>query len=952
MVSDNIEFTDDEFAENERKSFGEQIDLQFYLRILRKYKWPITLFTALMTVLAAYYAYTATPIYRSTSTLLIESQKANVVSFESFVGAEKENSDYYQTQFELLKSRELAKRVIAKLELADSPLFNPSIQPGPGADLNSGAAAASSDISGSTAEDNAATSSTDSKAGILAKLQGLLNKVTGVEPVEIPDEALLQEGSTAQLISTDLESSEQSESSDQMQAYGLPESTNESIREQQLVNRFMANLTVEPVRKTKLVKISYDSPDPDFAALVANTVGEQYIISYLDAKMELSTQATEWMQERIGTLKSQLEDSKSRLQDYKVENGLIDVNGSVGRLNEQELLLITTELAQAKSQLSDAADLRREVRSLGGNNQLLETLPSIQNDALVRSVKIEQGQRQRELDELLNRYGSKHPKVRDAVSRLESLDLTLSQHISRVVSTIEKDYKLLASRVSSIQGTLLTGKQEIQEIGSKKFELDALEREVVTNQEVYDTYFNRMTEASSADGLEAANARISDYAVPSLGAIKPKKQLIIALAALGSLILSCLMAFLYEQMDDTVKTTSDIEEKVKAKLLGVLPLVKGGLFGGKQQLPLTPGAVGEKNGTFFEAVNTVRTAISLEDRNRKQKVILITSSVPGEGKSTTSINLAYSLAQLEKVLLIDCDLRKPSIAKSLELPKGSAGLSDLITKSAEPKACIIRNAIGDLDVIPAGSPVDHPLELLSSPRFEKIIDLLSNHYDRIVLDSAPTQAVSDSLVLSRISDSVVYAAKSHSTPIEMIKRGLQRLRQVQAPIAGVVITQVDVKRIASYGGDYYYQGYYDYYGYHDKATQSAGRLDISQKDLQEIQSGSEEPDFDFGFEPAINGETCAMDQIKAGTVKGTVNASRSNGGNSNGANGYHRNLQNGHAHNSHANNGQQAANGTDKSRFDEDLDLDHTAAIVGTNDTGAVANGKSRKLFEDDLDLV
>ena len=299
-----------------------------------------------------------------------------------------------------------------------------------------------------------------------------------------------------------------------------------------------------------------------------------------------------------------------------------------------------------------------------------------------------------------------------------------------------------------------------------------------------DTFFSRITEAKSADGLENANARISDRAIPALGPIKPKKQLIIALAALAALALSMLMALLYEQMDDTIKSTGDIENKLGMKLIGILPLLKGGVFGKAHKLPLNPTEIADKKGTFVESVNTARTALSLGDGNEARKVIVVTSSVPGEGKSTTTINLAHSFGQLERVLVIDCDMRRPTLAKAAGMDKNTVGLSNLITGTASAKECIKRGQFGgSMDVLPSGKLPDQPLELLSSKRFEKILEQLRNHYDRIIIDSAPTQAVSDALIISRLSDAVVYCVKSHDTAIELVRRGLQRLRQVDSQIA-------------------------------------------------------------------------------------------------------------------------------------------------------------------------
>ena len=842
--------SDDTFGSEE--SAFDQIDLQHYLRVLRKHKWLIVLFSASVTALASYYAFTATPVYSSTSTLLIESQGNNLVQFEELVGLDTENQDYYQTQFELLRSRGLAVRVVSHMQLWDHP------------ELSEEARLAQSRLE----NDSSVTPSNTGIQLLLERADDLVSSFTGknlgidesvgadvnisapidetLEPSSILTPSLGQEETRISFSDSNPPSTIQL-NLDQV----LAADQSLTLERQKVINNFMSKLSITPVRKTKLVNISFESTDPIFAALVANTVGEQYIESYLDAKLELTTRASRWLNERLGDLKGVLENSEDRLITFKQEQGLVDVDGSVGRLNEQELLLATAELAQARSALAAQTDLYREVQNLGSNYELLESIPAIQADPLVQRVKIEQGQAQRALDELRNRYGDRHPRVVDANSQLATLNSTLQGHLIRKAGSISKDYQLARQRVATTESKLAAGKQEIQALGTKKFELDELEREVETNREIYSAFYSRITEANSADGLETANARISDAAVPAILPIKPKKQLIIALAALASLVLSMLMALLYEQMDDTVKSTGDIEDKLGLKLLGILPLIKGGVFSRARTLPLNPLEIVDPKGRFSEAVNTARTALCMGEARAPRKIVAITSSVPGEGKSSTAINLAFSLGQLERVLLIDCDLRRPTIAKAAGFDKNTPGLSNLITKTATASECIKQGVFdGAMDILPSGPIHDQPLEFLSSKRFENIVSQLSEHYDRIIIDCAPTQAVSDALVISRLTDALIYCVKSHDTSMELVRRGIKRLNQINAPLAGVIITQVDIDKITAYGGDYYYQGYYDYYGYTEKGDKMAtrdGRLRLTNEELHSIRNDDNDIELDLAY---------------------------------------------------------------------------------------------------------
>ncbi len=707
-ASSSATYDDDREYDARGSSSGEQLDLQHYLRILRKHKWPITLFTAAVTALAAYYAYTATPIYRASATLLIEQQQLNVPTIEEIYGLEAENTDYYQTQFELLKSRNLAQKVVERLDLWDDPELSPAAR----------TAEAQADAAQRTVVD-------DEPTGIVGRIEAFLadigilddgSRIAAADPVGLPpgsetpvdNEVTLDLGGPEPVLVDPTASPDEAFSEDNLPPGVSPEeaafaalqsvdfASNEPLldpAQEVVVGNFMNRLTISPVRKTKLVNIGYESADPVKAARISNTIGDQYIKSYLDAKLEMTTMASDWLQGQLTKLKADLDEAEGRLVQYQTDNNLIQLNDNVAALDTQQILQLTSDLTQARAELNRAESVSREVQRLQGQPELLESIPAVALDPLVQKAKIDQGSVQRELDELLNRYGERHPSVVDKQSELNSINATLQGHLRRVSASLQQDVELARARVSQIEAQRGESRSNITDIGGKSFGLEALQREVETKRDIYTQFFNRLTEARSAEGLETANARVSDYARPPVSPVKPKKQLIIALAALASLVLSMLMAFLYETMDDTIKSTNDIEGKLGLKLLGILPLIKPGMLRKAKELPLNPEDIPDKKGTFAEAVSTARTALCLDDGAEGRQIVVVTSSIPGEGKSTASINLAYSLGQLERVLLIDCDMRRPTIAKAAELDRDTVGLSNLISGTASARDCIRRGPV-------------------------------------------------------------------------------------------------------------------------------------------------------------------------------------------------------------------------------------------------------------------
>jgi capsular exopolysaccharide synthesis family protein len=641
----------------------------------------------------------------------------------------------------------------------------------------------------------------------LSKLAGsAVNKVKGVVGLSDSESSAAQTDLAATAATTDTGNVISGDTP-------LPGTPTNNKEFNETLKRFRDSLSINPVAKTSLVAIVYESIDAEFSAVVANAFADEYIKSVLDRRQALKDEVSAWMDGRITEMAARLAESEQVLQAFKEANGLLDFNGGVGRLNEEELLRTSTELADARSVLASSAEMFRTIQQYKNSSpELLETLPAVQSDILVRSVKTEFGRAQRDLSELRNRYGSRHPRIIDAESRLASLRTTLDGHIERIVATLENDYRLAQQRVASLQSTLSEGKQNIQLIGQQKIRLETLEREVVTNRDQYDNLLSRMSETRSTDGLDEANATVAESAWVPTAPVKPKKVIIVMTALFFSLLLATALALLIEYLDDTVNTAEDIERRLKTKLLGVLPLVNRKFFDRKKDLPLTPYEIVEESETFAEAVNTCRTALSVKKDDRPQ-VILITSSVPDEGKSTVALNLAYSFGQMERTLLIDCDLRRPSIGKALGVTEVGVGLAGYLKKDIFSKLNVRRNVMDSFDCVTSGELPDKPLEMLSSAKFSQLVNRLRKHYDRIIIDSAPIHVVSDAMVLSRVADEVLYVVRPHKTSIKLIGNGLARLSEVGASIAGICVSQVEEEHLQPNGGFEFHGFGVDYHNY-------------------------------------------------------------------------------------------------------------------------------------------
>lgn len=506
--------------------------------------------------------------------------------------------------------------------------------------------------------------------------------------------------------------------------------SDEAIKMDGYVSKLQRGMTVELIRDTQLIQVTYQSISPILAAEAANALVKAYIDDLIAARVDKTRSSTAWMERRLLVLKNSLQESDQQLQTYKESHGLIDVQG-VNTLAAKELQELTSRLLMARTKYNELRDV----------------------------------------------YGPKHPRLITAQSELNAATHALA-----------------------------SGEVKMHAIGRKGVKLRELKRNVDSNRGLYETFLNRLKEAAQSIELQNVNARITDAAVPPEYPFKPKKKLIILLAFFASLMFGVLLSFLYEALDKTFKSTDDIVEKLNLPMLGLLPYVKENSNNRKEQVH---AMLDPKLASFSEAMRTIRTGLVLSSLDNPHKTILVTSSVPGEGKTVVSSNLAIAMGQMEKVLLVGADLRRPSLAVAFDLHEQKLGVTSIVAGTADFKDCIHHMDAAGIDVLPSGLLPPNPLELLSSDRFAKMLAVLEKHYDRIVIDSPPLQAVSDALVLSQYAKAVVYVIEADATHEHAVRSGVARLVEHGAPFAGVVLNKFNTRDAGGYG----YSGYYDQYGY-------------------------------------------------------------------------------------------------------------------------------------------
>lgn len=596
----------------------------------------------------------------------------------------------------------------------------------------------------------------------------------------------------------------------------LPEAKKEEITAEQklrgLINNFSKRLSVTPVGGTQLVKISFMANDPVLAAQVANAIGEAYIQNNLDAKLDVTMQASSWLSERLGGLQAEVKAAEAKLQAFREKEKIVgEGGGSV--IAGKELDLVSEKLVEARRDRLALQSVYSQIQAVGdGPANSYELIPGVLQNPTVQQFKSALLSVELKRSDMAKRYGAKHPKMQAVQSELANARKSLDSQIMSVINGIRADYRAALASERSLEQAVSKTKVGLQELGRKEYQLRELEQSVEAKRSIYDTFLQRFNETSATGDLKSSSAQLVDPAVVPSVPVKPNKRLIIALALVGGLAAGMLFAFLLESLNNTLRIPDEVETKLNSVMLGVLPLLKSS---SKAPDPAYHLYLSDNLSVFAESVRTIRTGIVLSALDNPHKVIAVTSALPGEGKTSVSLNLAFALGQMEKTLLIGADMRRPAFAAALGLEKHAPGLSNLVAGTACLEDCLVRHEEGGIDVLPAGIIPPNPLDLLSSERFASTLAQLEGQYDRIVIDTAPTLLVSDAMVISPLVGGVVCVVKADATPYQQARAGIKRLHDVHAPLIGVVLNQLDTQKASKYYGAEY-GGYYDAYGYVEK----------------------------------------------------------------------------------------------------------------------------------------
>jgi capsular exopolysaccharide synthesis family protein len=744
----------------------QNLHLRDYWNVISARRWTIA--AVLLTSLTVTMIVTLrmTPIYSAEATIQIDRENPNILSFKDVYQIETETDDTLQTQYQVLRSRALAHRVIENLKL---------------------------------------------------------DKISEFEP-EKPSIITLMGRSLRAYLPGPQSKIDSAEQSDPLRPF---------------VDAYLLRLSVTPIPRTRLVKVAFESQNPTLAARIINEHAQEFIEQNLQFKFEATTQASDFLSDQIKGLQATLEKSEDKLQDYSRQNRILFTddgkNTAMEKLRqlEEEYTKVQADRIEKEALVHQIVDGRAD------------SLPQLLGNVLISQLSVQAADLRRQEANLAVTFGPDYPSRLRIRSQIDGIEKDIKREKNSIAETVKAEFGAASEREKLLGTELEQQRTVVNDINQDIIQYNILKREVESNKQLYDGLLTRLKEAGVSAGLRASNIRIVDRAdIPSKPA-RPQKILNLFLSFLGGLVSGIGLAFLQEYVDTSLNSPDEIMQTLGLPTLAVIPKLasvsgkRGSLYGqpynqgygyeSKPDLPIASDDLKQLEGgvekrrrqridliihtsptsLMAEAYRSLRTSLLLSAPNHPPKTILITSSLPSEGKTATVLNLAVSLTQSgRRTLLIDGDMRKPRLHSALQLGN-VPGLSSFLTGAAKLQDVIHESAIPNLFAIPCGAIPPNPGELILSERFRQMIQAVTEYFDYIIVDSPPLSHVSDARILANSCEASILVIKAASTSRHGAVKAVDQLNESHADLVGIVLNDVDVRSRKS--GDYY-SGYSTGYG--------------------------------------------------------------------------------------------------------------------------------------------
>ena len=728
----------------EEPAADDSLTLKDLGRILLKYKWTLLMVVALCCAVAAIRTFLSTPIYRSTVILQIERATPRVVRFENDPEQERMGSDdaiSMRTQQELLKSRSLAERVIDELRLDNS-----------------------------------------TPAG-----QAAVTLAAGVQPGE-GAEAGAEEAGGGDYLDRIIGG---------YRKMTRPSARNaEVLGREAVISRFLDSITVEPVRSSRLVRLHVDNTDPALAARIANSTVQAFIAMGMERRLEASSYAKSFLEDQIKQMKARLEESERRLNTYAQANQILTLDDKGTAIN-QTYTEYAGALAKAEQERIKLEALLEEIK------RNPEASNAVAENKAIQALKEHRAKLLVEYQENLRIYKPEFPKMQQIKAQLEEVETQMKREVGLAAATVQAQFDAASRQENMLRDRLAQTRKQVLTTQDHGIDMNLLKREVDTNRQLYDSLLQRFKELGISGNIVANNVSVVDAAEPSLFPFKPNLLANLLVGLVAGLLLGGVVVVALEVMDDSIKYPDEVERVLGLPLMGIIPKLRSKRLSAK---PVAMEVHEDPRSALAEAYRSVRTALQFSTAEGAPKRLVVTSTTRNEGKSTTSLALAINFAQMgQRVLLIDGDMRNPTVHKLLGIPN-DFGLSNLLSSDNRGDKMITPTVVPNLSVLTAGPIPPNPVDLLTGPKLLLLLNITAAlGIDYVIVDAPPMLGLADAVVLGNQLQNVLFVVQASATRKTHIKAALRRLRQAGLVPRGVVLTQTQHHAMP--------QDYESYYGY-------------------------------------------------------------------------------------------------------------------------------------------
>lgn len=584
----------------------------------------------------------------------------------------------------------------------------------------------------------------------------------------------------------------------------LPPNADEAMKqraEEALVGTVAGGIEVTPIRQSSLVNVSFSDPDPKFAAQAVNAVAQCFIEQSLDLRFAASQEAANWLQQKVTEARKKLEESEARLNEYKKAQNIVTFEDKE-TLTAQKLEQLNKDLLAAQTHRMEAETRFHEV-SQG------RPIPQVLNNPLVQALKGQEAKLIADLSEISLKYGESHPRIIRLKSELAAIRGKIGAETSQVVQAIKNEYQMAKGQEENLKAALQAQKADTQGLSDKNIQYRVLLRDVETNRAMYENVLRSLKTVTTAENLPSTNIRIVYPASVPEAPFYPRKSRNMMLAVVLGLVFGVGLAFGLESLDTTLKNPEEVEGWLEIPNLAMIP-----------HLEVADGNPGIESPELIvhhgsqplasEAYRGLRTSILFSTADQAPRILLITSSLPQDGKTLTAANLATAMAKAEPpVLLVDADLRRPSLHTLFDVPREPGLTNFLVGEVSELPA--VETRVPNLLVVPAGKIPPNPSELLHSDRMQELLKLALEKFGRVVVDSPPLMSVTDAAILGTMVEGVLLVIKAEGVPRKAAIQARNDLLEVKAPLIGAVLNNIPMN---GHGYGYYYSQYYRYHAYY------------------------------------------------------------------------------------------------------------------------------------------